>query len=212
MDSLEKILHDLNECIEAQMETVKRWHEVEPDDVIPASATTPAAMLRQRILAQHLMNFRLWHMEDSARRKDVDATVIADCKYRIDKMNQERNDRIEKVDALLVERLLPFLPASTGERERYNTESLGMALDRLSILSLKIFHMAEQALRGDATCELRSSCSAKVSVLREQRDDLSYAVFDLVREYFSGTKRPKVYYQFKMYNDPDLNPELYCKR
>ena len=125
------------------------------------------------------------------------------------KYYQERNDRIERVDACLVALLSPLLPASPAPH--INTESLGMAIDRLSILSLKIWHMDEQVRRTDVTPEHIASCEKKLAVLKEQRADLSLAVKHLVTEFVEGTKTPKLYFQFKMYNDPTLNPELYGK-
>ena len=162
------------------------------------------------MLDQHLRNFRLWHVEDTARRRDVDDAVIADCKRRIDVLNQERNDRMERVDACLVALLRPYLPEACSEA--YNTESPGMAIDRLSILSLKIWHMAEQTRREDASPDHIAACREKLAVLHRQRQDLAAAVQGLMAEYLAGTKRPGVYFQFKMYNDPNLNPQLYAPR
>lgn len=105
--------------------------------------------------------------------------------------------------------LSPLLPASPAPH--INTESLGMAIDRLSILSLKIWHMDEQVRRTDVTPEHIASCEKKLAVLKEQRADLSLAVKHLVTEFVEGAKTPKLYFQFKMYNDPTLNPELYGK-
>ena len=167
------------------------------------------------VLAQHLKNFQLWHVEDRARRTDVDGETIAQCKRQIDRLNQERNDLIEEVDAWLVEAILEF-PAQralqdhpVGARPIYNTETLGCALDRLSILSLKLYHMQEQTDRPDADWDHIHECRQKLSILQEQYRDLTQAILDLVEEYGQGSKVPKVYYQLKMYNDPSLNPELY---
>lgn len=210
MDSRESIERDLALCIDAQTEAVAEWHGSEPDSIDTASCIDEADRLHKLVLAQHLMNFRLWHIEDIARRKDVGPEVIADCKYRIDGYNQRRNDAFEAVDACLVGRLARFLPPlPRGQRPKHNTESLGMAIDRLSILALKIYHMDEQTRRTDADAAHRKTCEAKLAVLREQRDDLARAVYDLIDEYCAGMKQPKAYYQFKMYNDPALNPELY---
>lgn len=208
-DSRERIERDLLACIDAQTEAVSAWHDAGPD-----AAHTPSMAgedrLRALVLEQHLMNYTLWHIEDAARRKDVGPDVIADCKRRIDAFNQRRNDAMEAVDACLVGRLSPLLPPPVaGERPRHNTESLGMAVDRLSILALKIYHMDEQANRDDADETHRAACAAKVATLREQREDLTRSVLDLIGEFLAGTKRPKAYYQFKMYNDPALNPALY---
>ena len=138
----------LDACFDAQNEATALWHSQEPeaDDVAPDASASPETLLAL-VRAQHLRNFRLWHIEDTARRRDVTPDVIADCKYRIDRLNQERNDRIESVDACLVALLSPLLPASPAPH--INTESLGMAIDRLSILSLKIWHMDEQVRRTD---------------------------------------------------------------
>jgi hypothetical protein len=207
----------LTDCFDAQHKATAAWHVAEPPAHEPApivtdapDAVADAALLHRLVLAQHLMNFRLWHVEDTARRTDVGPDVIAECKRTIDGLNQRRNDYMEKVDACLVALLRPLLPApAPGERPRHNTESLGMAVDRLSILSLKVFHMEEQAERADAAPDHRERCAAKLAVLREQRADLAQAVLDLAAEFLDGRKQPKAYYQFKMYNDPSLNPELY---
>nr|WP_209280104.1 DUF4254 domain-containing protein [Desulfobaculum xiamenense] len=197
----------LEQCFAEQAAFVAAWHEAEPDDIaVPEGEATPAT-LRALVAREHLRNYRLWHVEDEARRKDVDAEVIARCKREIDGLNQSRNDHMERVDACVVELVSGLLPQDAAER--YNTETIGAALDRLSIISLKIFHMREQTLRSDVNAEHVTSCERKLAVLREQREDLMRSVVELVDEYAAGTKRPKVYYQFKMYNDPSLNPALY---
>ena len=155
----------LDACFDAQNEATALWHSQEPeaDDVAPDAPASPETLLAL-VRAQHLRNFRLWHIEDTARRRDVTPDVIADCKYRIDRLNQERNDRIERVDACLGALLSPLLPASPAPH--INTESLGMAIDRLSILSLKIWHMDEQVRRTDVTPEHIASCEKKLAVPR----------------------------------------------
>ena len=156
----------LDACFDAQNEATALWHSQEPeaDDVAPDASASPETLLAL-VRAQHLRNFRLWHIEDTARRRDVTPDVIADCKYRIDRLNQERNDRIERVDACLVALLSPLLPASPAPH--INTESLGMAIDRLSILSLKIWHMDEQVRRTDVTPEHIASCEKKLAIRKE---------------------------------------------
>lgn len=205
-----QLLTLLDACFDAQNKATALWHRQEPEspDVAPDTTASPDTLLAL-VRAQHLRNFRLWHVEDTARRHDVTPDVIADCKYRIDKLNQERNDRMERVDACLVALLSPVLPASASPVT--NTESLGMAIDRLSILSLKIWHMGEQLQRTDVDAAHIESCRRKLHVLEEQRTDLIAAVKHLVSEFVAGSKRPKLYFQFKMYNDPSLNPELYGK-
>ncbi|WP_084457855.1 DUF4254 domain-containing protein [Desulfocurvus vexinensis] len=199
--------------IDAQGPLVADWHSFEPPDAGPGAEPAPAAdlaVLRALAAGQHLANFRLWHVEDEARRTDVGPEVIAHCKRRIDGLNQRRNDLIERVDACLVALVTPFIPEGTPAR--HNTETVGMALDRLSIIALKIFHMDEQARREDADAAHREACARKLAVLHEQRDDLARAVLELLDDYARGLRRPKVYYQFKMYNDPALNPALYARR
>ena len=213
MDSCDAVKRDLAESIEAQLQAVAAWHAAEPERIDTGAGGTAAETLRGLILAQHLINFRQWHIEDVARRKDVGAPVIAECKFAIDVSNQRRTDAFEAVDEHLVRRLERFVPpVKEGERVRHNTESLGMVVDRLSILALKIFHMEEQTLRRDVDESHRKSCAGKLAVLEEQHKDLLQALLDLIDDFCAGVKRPKAYYQFKMYNDPSLNPELYGKK
>lgn len=214
--SFDDIRSMLAQSFSAQENAVAEWHRRDPgfsaDSSAPAEADDAAGFL-DLLARQHWCNFRLWHVEDRARRKDAGPQLIADCKYAIDKLNQERNDMIERLDMFLVRAFSPILPAERpGERARYNTESIGVALDRGSILALKIFHMNEQAERAGVTPAFVEECRRKLAVLGEQRADLAFSVDDLVAEYATGAKRPKVYYQFKMYNDPRLNPELYSRK
>jgi len=196
-----------------QDQAVGPWHRQEPAFASDISAATDAEGFAELVQRQHWTNFRLWHVEDRARRKDAGPELIADCKYAIDKLNQERNDLIERLDLFLVRAFDPLLPPQAeGSRPRFNTESLGVALDRGSILALKTFHMLEQVERQGAGDDLVAECRRKLGVLTEQRSDLLQSVLDLVEDYASGRKRPKVYYQFKMYNDPRLNPELYSRK
>ena len=160
-------------------------------------------------LAQHLMNFKLWHTEDQARRKDVGDDIIARCKRTIDGFNQRRNDFMEKVDACVVNMCLPHM---SGAPARYNTESIGAAVDRMSILSLKAYHMNEETDRTDVDQDHINACRQNVATIYEQREDLFTSILELIDDYASGAKRPRVYYQFKMYNDPNLNPALYAKK
>ncbi len=207
--AIEDIKKALERLWEDQLTLVATWHDEDPADIpehpVEGSLQALAALGAREHLTKHL----LWHVEDEARRKDVDATIITKCKQDIDGYNQRRNDLIEKVDACLVALLSPLLPADAPQR--YNTETVGNGLDRLSIISLKIYHMGEQTRRTDVDEEHLASCRVKLDTLHEQRKDLGRSILELVDEYAAGTKRPKVYYQFKMYNDPALNPSLYGK-
>ena len=206
-DALERVILD-------QHEATALWHEKDPsEDDFDRRAKGERGdafyeALRPLVLRQHLMNFRLWHKEDEARRRDVDDSVIAECKRYIDVHNQRRNDGMERVDECVVQAVVNVAGCAG---ERHNTESVGMVVDRLSILSLKIFHMEEETRRQDADDAHREACAKKLMTLLEQRMDLRVALCDLIEEFAAGTKSPKVYYQFKMYNDPSLNPQLYKK-
>jgi hypothetical protein len=162
--------------------------------------------LWQWIATNHLYNSLLWNEEDKARRTDVGAAAIAASKRLIDQYNQKRNDAIEAMDeAILLD--LGELPRNEGAR--LNSETAGSMIDRLSILSLKIVHMREQTQRADADEEHRAQCKAKLERLTLQRTDLANCFDALLTDARAGRAYFKVYRQFKMYNDPTLNPWLY---
>ncbi|MCR4438841.1 MAG: DUF4254 domain-containing protein [bacterium] len=179
-----------------------RWHQECPN--MPAK---PDGLL-ELLQALHVCNFSLWHEEDEARRPDVADAVIVAHKRAIDHWNQRRNDTIEQLDGHLLAALqrLGVRPHSGATQ---NSETPGSILDRLSIASLKIYHMAEQARREDAGPGHRAACEGRRAVLQEQRDDLIVSLERLLKEILAGEKRLKLYRQFKMYNDPALNPALY---
>jgi hypothetical protein len=154
----------------------------------------------------HRCNCQLWDEEDLARRRNVADAEIAANKRAIDGYNQQRNDAIERID----EQLLSAL-ASVERRPdvRLSSETAGAMIDRLSILSLKIHHMRLQTERGDVDQAHRDACSAKLARLVEQRTDLAACLERLLDEAARGSSYFKVYRQFKMYNDPKLNPALY---
>ncbi|MGD0088369.1 MAG: DUF4254 domain-containing protein [Planctomycetota bacterium] len=170
-----------------------------------AGARGPLLALVQE---QHRRNFDLWHEEDKARAPDATAARIAAVKRNIDRLNQQRNDLIEQLDehiggTLAARKLRPRPGAS------WNSETPGAVIDRLSILSLKIYHMREQSRRQDAGAEHRSKCRARLVLLRQQRRDLAAALAELFADLWAGRKQMKLYRQFKMYNDPALNPAIY---
>ncbi|MDY7001357.1 MAG: DUF4254 domain-containing protein [Thermodesulfobacteriota bacterium] len=203
---LKKVLRG---CLQGQMKSVSDWHVLEPESVPDGQGAADLEVLENLVLGLHLVNFKLWHVEDRARRMDAGHEAVAECKREIDALNQSRNDLMEKVDACLVALISPHVPLDA--KDCYNTETLGAVLDRLSILSLKLYHMEEQTRRREAGEDHIQRCREKLEILAEQHRDLSRSLLELVDEYAGGRKRPKVYYQFKMYNDPDLNPELYRK-
>ena len=217
MPALDDLKARLRGGLELQHALTASWHgpDAAPETGPETDPETGGDLrdLHACIAAQHACNFQLWHVEDTARRRDVGPEVIAACKRRIDALNQERNDGMEKVDACLLRELAPLLPAlKAGTTPRHNTESLGMAVDRMSILSLKIWHMEEQIARADVDEEHRQNCADKAAVLRTQRLDLEQSILDLMDEFAAGSKQPRLYFQFKMYNDPALNPELYTNQ
>jgi len=152
----------------------------------------------------HQRNFQLWHEEDIARRDDLGSERVHQAKRAIDRFNQERNNFIEEMDKMLV---AAFKPAESGVPK--NSETPGMIIDRLSILALKEYHMREEAERADASEEHRAGCGAKLARIILQRNDLTGCLRELLEDVAAGCRTFGVYYQFKMYNDPALNPQLY---
>ena len=147
-----------------------------------------------------------WHLEDIIRDPQIDPVEALAIKRRIDRSNQERTDLVELIDSYFLDK---FKGVKTLPDATINTESPAWAVDRLSILALKIFHMKIEAERTDAPSAQQSRCREKLSVLMEQKKDLSQAIDMLLDDMAAGRKFMKVYRQMKMYNDPTLNPVLY---
>src|SRR5262245_63056693 len=156
-------------------------------------------------------NFKLWHEEDKARSPTATDTEIAQVKRAIDKLNQQRNDWIEKLDDWITDELARQKTVAPQTAPQ-NTETLGSTIDRLSILALRIYHLVEQRDRADASPEHRESVARTLAIALAQHDDLSRAGQQLADDLFAGRKRHKTYRQLKMYNDPSLNPYLYQAR
>ena len=154
----------------------------------------------------HQWNFSLWHEEDIARIKDIDPLRIMQAKRNIDVFNQSRNNAMEKID----EWILNYLKFNKIESQgALHSETPGMMIDRLSIMSLKRFHMKEETIRDGATEEHKGICLAKLQILDEQIKDLSICLENIISKLETGEISFKVYRQMKMYNDPSLNPQLY---
>ena len=149
-----------------------------------------------------------WHYEDIIRDPHINPEEALALKRRIDQSNQDRTDLVEDIDSYFRQVYSHVKPLDDA---RLNTESPAWAVDRLSILALKIYHMRKQVERADATDEHRQKCQAKLSVLLEQQVDLSTAIDQLLEDIEAGRKYMKVYRQMKMYNDPSTNPVLYKK-
>ena len=150
-----------------------------------------------------------WHYEDLIRDPHINPTEALSLKRRIDRSNQERTDLVEQIDSYFRQQYSDVTPLPDA---RLNTESPAWAIDRLSILALKIYHMQEEADRKEATDDHRKKCRLKLDVLLEQQKDLSTAIDQLLDDYQEGRKVMKVYRQMKMYNDPNTNPVLYNKK
>ena len=150
-----------------------------------------------------------WHFEDIIRDPKIDPEAALVLKRRIDKSNQDRTDLVEMIDSYFLDKYknVEVLPDAT-----INTESPAWAVDRLSILALKIYHMREQVDRKDADVEHIAKCQQKLDVLLEQQKDLSTAIDQLLADIEAGRKYMKVYKQMKMYNDPSTNPILYGQK
>lgn len=207
MHSLTDILAPLegNGLIEWFDDLTGLWHETGP--IPPDDRLAPKGMTQ----SLHYHNYWLWHQEDEARRQDVIAEDIAAAKRLIDKHNQQRNDGIETID-LWIDNVLNVAGIKPGPEVELNSETPGSMVDRLSILSLKIYHMDEQASREELTADLRDLCKIRANVLREQRHDLALALDKLFLDLRQVHKRHKVYRQYKMYNDPRFNPAIYLHK
>lgn len=150
-----------------------------------------------------------WHLEDIIRDPAIDPVEALKIKRRIDRSNQDRTDLVELIDSYFLDK---YKDVRVCHDAIINTESPAWAIDRLSILALKIYHMQQETERTDTTPEHRTQCETKLNVLQEQQKDLSAAIDRLIADIEAGQKYMKVYKQMKMYNDPSLNPVLYGKK
>ena len=150
-----------------------------------------------------------WHLEDIIRNPQIEPAEALLIKRRIDKSNQDRTDLVELIDSYMLDK---YKDVEIKADATINTESPAWAIDRLSILALKIYHMRVEANREDADAQHKAECQKKLDVLLEQRKDLSTAIDQLLADIEAGNKYMKVYKQMKMYNDPALNPVLYAKQ
>ena len=154
----------------------------------------------------HAFNYQLWHAEDRARRDDMGAEFVYHAKREIDACNQQRNNRMEAMDEWFFNALQP----AQSDAYPVHSESPGMIVDRLSILALKAYHMALQTTRQGVDEEHRANCANKLHIINQQLEQLSLCLEQLLDEVQSKKRTFRVYHQFKMYNDPNLNPQLYC--
>lgn len=162
--------------------------------------------LERLLYAKNWIDTVQWHLEDIIRDENIDPVEALKIKRRIDSSNQKRTDLVEFIDSWFLHKYNDITPNSDA---KINTETPAWAIDRLSILALKVYHMALEANRESASEEHRQKCTEKLNVLLEQKKDLSEAVNQLISDIENGKVKMKVYKQMKMYNDESLNPVLY---
>lgn len=168
----------------------------------------PEGSIEATLFAKNWIDAVQWHLEDIIRDPNIDPVAALALKRRIDKSNQDRTDMVEEIDTYFREKYADVKPLPEAT---INTESPAWALDRLSILALKIYHMAREVERTDASPEHIAKCQAKLDILLQQQQDLTTAIDQLLDDIAAGRKYMKVYRQMKMYNDPSTNPVLYKK-
>ena len=197
-----------NDCYKVFEDTVVKYHEY---DDVDAKVGNPYAegTLDHTLFAKNWIDAVQWHLEDIIRDPAIDPVAALALKRRIDKSNQDRTDLVELIDSYFLDKYkdVTILPDAT-----INTESPAWAIDRLSILALKIYHMRQEVERTDVSPEHHAQCEKKLNILLEQQKDLSSAIDQLIADIEAGRKYMKVYKQMKMYNDPALNPVLYGKK
>ena len=189
------------------MDTTQRYHETDHVDAPHANPYSEGS-IEAVMAAKNWIDAVQWHLEDIIRDPAIDPVEALALKRRIDRSNQDRTDMVEEIDTYYRELFADVQPQPGAT---INTESPAWAIDRLSILALKIYHMAAEVARTDASAEHKAKCEAKLNILLQQRDDLTAAIDTLLDDIAAGRKYMKVYRQMKMYNDPATNPVLYKK-
>lgn len=189
-------------------QAIADYHKSDNVDT-PLQNPYPADAIEHLMYRKNWIDTVQWHLEDIIRDPQIDPVKALQIKRRIDKSNQERTDMVEYIDSYFLDKFKDVKPEPDA---KINTESPAWAIDRLSILALKIYHMAIEADRKDADQAHIQACAKKLEVLNEQHDDLSQAIEQLIDDIAAGHKYMKVYKQMKMYNDPALNPVLYAQQ
>lgn len=177
------------------------------DDVYqPALNPFEKGSIEYLLYAKNWVDTVQWHYEDIIRDPQIDPVAALDLKRKIDASNQVRTDMVEYIDSYFLQK---YANVQVKSGAKINTESPAWAIDRLSILALKIYHMSEEANRAEATPEHRAKCQEKLNVLLDQKNDMFVSISQLIEDIENGDKYMKVYKQMKMYNDEELNPVLY---
>ncbi len=186
-------------------ESINDYHQYDNVDQ-PISNPYPKDKIEHLLYLKNWIDTVQWHFEDIIRDPQINPEAALVLKRRIDASNQERTDMVEYIDSYFLQK---YADVTVKPTAKINSESPAWAIDRLSILALKIYHMNEEANRVEATPEHRAKCQEKLNVLLEQKKDLTTAIDDLLTDIGNGDKYMKVYKQMKMYNDEELNPVLY---
>jgi len=185
-------------------ESITKYHLIDKVDQ-PFENPYPKGDIAHLLYHKNWIDTVQWHYEDIIRDPDIDPVAALDLKRKIDASNQDRTDLVEFIDSYFLKK---YQSVEIKQNATINTESPAWGIDRLSILALKIYHMAEEANRTDASPEHIAACKTKLDVLLEQRVDLSTAIDQLLDDIAKGEKYMKVYKQMKMYNDDEMNPVL----
>lgn len=178
------------------------WDNVDAEEQNPF----PKNSLEYILYQKNWIDTVQWHLEDIIRDENINPTEALRIKRRIDMSNQKRTDLVEFIDSWFLHKYKDISPIQDA---KLNTETPAWAIDRLSILALKIYHMALETTRETASIEHREKCKAKLNILQEQHKDLSLSINQLLTDIENGQVKMKVYKQMKMYNDESLNPVLY---
>ena len=195
-------------CNEIFDACVVAYHVTDHVDAPVASPFAPQS-IENTLFEKCLIDARQWHLEDIIRDPEIDPAAGMVLKHRIDASNQDRTDRVEDIDTFFRDK---YSGVNVCPDATINTESPAWAIDRLSILAVKLYHMRAELDRPDASDAHKARCAAKLAVLEEQRRDLTAAIDALLDDIAAGRKYMKVYRQMKMYNDADTNPVLYAKK
>ena len=188
-------------------DTTAAYHLTDDVDAVPSNPYAEGSV-EYTLFQKNWIDAVQWHLEDIIRDPNIDPVEALALKRRIDRSNQDRTDMVEEIDTYFREKYADVVPAPDAT---INTESPAWAIDRLSILARKIYHMRAEVERPDASAEHKAKCEAKLQILLEQQKDLTEAIDCLLDDIAAGRKYMKVYRQMKMYNDPATNPVLYKK-
>ena len=186
-------------------QSIKEYHVI--DDAYQATQNPyKKGSIEHLLFAKNWVDTVQWHYEDIVRDPNINPVAALDLKRKIDASNQVRTDMVEYIDSYFLDK---YKDVSVKPNAKINTESPAWAIDRLSILALKIYHMNEEATRVEASIEHRAKCQIKLDVLLDQKNDMFTSISQLIEDIEAGDKYMKVYKQMKMYNDEELNPVLY---